>query len=79
MKITDNNDYRISTLSSTFGNHADIEDKQNEEMLLRYQEEYPDSPIPEHMIYPFNLFKALCVMACEIERIKHFVGIKENN
>jgi len=63
-------DYRIENLASTFDKHAQKIDKLNEEMLRNLLENYPSSEIPSHMNDPFNIARALSVMACEIDRLK---------
>lgn len=67
----DSHEYRIESLGNIFAKHAEEADKNNEIHLEKYKENYPDSPIPEHMKNPFNVAKAFSVMACEIERLKN--------
>ena len=77
--MTDTNDYRIENLGHTFGKHAEMADQLHEDDVARYLANYPDSPMPEHFKNSFNISRALSVMACEIEKLKHLVGIKEIN
>lgn len=70
-------DYRIETLSETFEKHADEADAQKNHCLEMYKQNYPDSPIPDHLTNEsFNIASALSVMAAEIMSCKHFLGIK---
>lgn len=64
------NDYRIETLSRTFLNHAEKAERKHEESVMNHRDAFPDSEIPEWMDDPFNLSRALSVMAAEIARLK---------
>ena len=65
------NDYRIESLGSTFARHADELDNQLKIDIEKYKENYPDSELPVHFQNPFSIARALSVMACEIEKLKH--------
>jgi hypothetical protein len=67
-------DYRIEELSSTFLKHALLCEENDKRMLQQFRENYPDSPIPQHMLNPFNIAKALSVMSSEIEKLKIKAG-----
>jgi len=69
----DKNDYRIEKLSETFSKHADIAEADNQSSIKNYRESFPRSDIPEWMENPFNISRALSVMAAEIESLKTFV------
>lgn len=77
--MEDSNDYRIQSLGITFSKHADQAEIDAIEMIKRFTENFPQTELPEHFRNCFNIARALSVMACEIERIKHFLGIKEIN
>jgi hypothetical protein len=63
-------DYRIESLASIFGMHADEAEKNYKESVEHHLEAFPDSDLPEWMADDFNLARALSVMAAEIERLK---------
>lgn len=63
-------DYRLETLASTFGTHADMADAHQEFINKSFAEQNPGQELPEHMKNPFNVAKALSVMAAEIEKLK---------
>jgi len=66
-----NNDYKIEGLSGIFADHA-IKAEENDKLLLQqFLEQNPGSPIPDHFIDPFNIAKALSIMAFEINRLKN--------
>jgi hypothetical protein len=67
-------DYRLESLASIFAKQADDSDLCNEAYKERQLLLYPDVPLPKYMEYPFNIARALSVMACEIERLKHLIG-----
>ena len=66
----DKNDYRIETLSATFSKHAEKADENHQESIKNHNEAFPESDLPEWMEDPFNLSRALSVMAEEIARLK---------
>ncbi len=66
MNARDKNDYRIEALSSTFSDHADKFDEDTK----RHAEKFPDHYLTNN---GFNLSRALAVMCCEIERLKHLL------
>lgn len=66
----DKNDYRIETLSETFSKHAHQADVNHQESIKKYTESFPESDLPKWMDDPFNLSRALSVMAAEIDRLK---------
>jgi hypothetical protein len=63
-------DYSIEAMIPTFAEHAkqaDIGWKNNKET---YQEQYPNSELPEHFNNNFNIATALSVMCREIAVLK---------
>ena len=71
--------YTVEALGYTFFKHAEQYDEALKEDIRKFKENFPDSELPEHMKTGFNVARALSTMACEIEKIKHFLGIKEIN
>ena len=70
-------DYRIEALASTFEKHAEEADIQHKHFIDMHKINYPDSPLPPHFeAEMFNISRALSVMAAEIEKCKHSLGIK---
>ena len=61
--------YKLEDLSSTFAKHeAEFDSKQ---MRTQFQQDHPGENIPEWIEEKqFNLARALCVMCCEIEKLK---------
>jgi hypothetical protein len=63
-------DYRIDSLASTFAEHAEMAIKHQENINRIFIENNPGQELPDHMSNPFNIAKALSVMASEIEKLK---------
>jgi hypothetical protein len=63
-------DYRIEKLGDLFAEHAIKAEKQHEEDIRKFKENYPDSELPEHFQKPyFSIARALSVMAYEIAKL----------
>lgn len=63
-------DYRLEALVSIFDTHANQSEKNSLDAESSFRIKYPDCPVPEHMVNPFNLARALSVMAYELQRLK---------
>ena len=63
-------DYSLENLISIFKKHANQSDKNQQEIIRYYKENFPDSELPEYMKDNFNISYALSVMCCEIEKLK---------
>lgn len=63
-------DYRLETLASTFSDHAEMIETHQEQINKMYTEQNPGQELPEHMKNPFNIAKALSVMAEELNKLK---------
>jgi len=72
-------DYTLSGLALTFGEHAKMSESHRNFAIEEFKKNFPDQEVPTSLTYDFNISKALSVMAAEIEKIKHCLGIKENN
>lgn len=62
--------YSLENLSKTFVEHGDAAQKQQEEMIIRWKNEYSSDKVPEHMLDPFNLPYALLSLVKEIDSLK---------
>lgn len=62
--------YSLENLSKAFVAHGDAAEKQQEEMIIRWKNEYSSDKVPEHMLDPFNLPYALLSMVKEIDSLK---------
>lgn len=63
-------DYTLETLASTFADHAGMADAHQEQLNQLFKDSNPGQELPEHMKNPFNVARALSVMAAEIEKLK---------
>jgi len=64
-------DYRIEVLADTFAKHAEEAELSFLKNRKKYKEMFPDDLPPEHLEIPFNLSRALSVMAHEIQQLKN--------
>jgi len=62
--------YNIEALASTFADHAGMSDAHQQQINAMFKESNPGQDLPEHMANPFNVARALSVMAAEIEKLK---------
>lgn len=62
--------YIIEELGAKFENHANLSEKDHQQQIKNFKENYPDTPLPEYLEEGFNLARALSIMAFEIERLK---------
>jgi hypothetical protein len=69
MKMNDKK-YYIEKLIETFENHSQKFDIQQKELIKKYRENYPDTPLPEHFCYDFSISKALKSMCEEIQKLR---------
>ena len=65
--------YSLESLNKTFVEHAESAEKQREEMIIRWKNEYASDKVPEHLKDPFSLPTALLFMVQEIERLQEQV------
>ena len=64
-------DYSIEAMIPTFAEHAKQADIGWKKQIESYQEQYPDSELPEHFKNNFNIASALSVICMEIAKLKH--------
>ena len=67
-------DYRIQALAGVFSDHADMAEASNQYSVACHKQNYPDQELPEQIMNPFNVAKALSVMAAEIAELKTRCG-----
>jgi len=60
----------MEKLRLTFLDHASESKKCKESDIINFKENYPDEPLPEHLINAFSLPTALAVMCAEIIRLR---------
>ena len=70
----DTHDYSIEGVLDEFEHHATHVTLANEEQLAKFIEMHPDGPIPDALARPWNLSRALAVMASEIKKLKLKTG-----
>lgn len=68
--MQDTNDYRLESLSGTFLKHAEKGDENHRMQVENLKNNFPDQELPDHMKNPFNIARALSVMAAELEKLK---------
>jgi hypothetical protein len=56
--------YTLNELRDIFRNHAVEFEIELEKSIERHKENYPDTPLPQHFLDPFNLSRALEII-CE--------------
>lgn len=64
-------DYTLEALIKSFEAHAQTTDNQCKCALERFKENEPNEQIPEWLENPFNLSRALLVMAQEIKMMRN--------
>ncbi len=67
-------DYTLAGLSATFSQHADMAEEHRKFAIEKYKENFPDQEVPPHLLNDFNISRALCVICCELERLKQISG-----
>ena len=68
--------YLLEDLASTFAKHADELEKKQKQMRKQYKKDHDGQDLPDYMKDPFNLSRALSVMAQEIENLKKAQELK---
>jgi len=63
-------DYSVEKLCNVFSEHAEMADRHQKFVNEVFVEQNPGQEIPVHMGNPFNIAKALSVMADEIAKLK---------
>ncbi|CAB4132265.1 hypothetical protein UFOVP256_8 [uncultured Caudovirales phage] len=67
-------DYTLAGLSATFSNHADMAEQHMKFAVEEYKKQFPDQEVPSGVSEQFNISRALCVICCELERLKQISG-----
>jgi len=67
-------DYNLESLSAIFTDQAERAEKMQQELIEKYKENYPDSPLPEHFEDSFNVARALSVISSELVLLKQKKG-----
>lgn len=65
--------YDLESLCKAFTEHGEAAEKQREEMIIRWKNEYSSDKVPEHMLDPFSLPYALLSLVEEIKRLRNRV------
>lgn len=66
----------IKQLIEIFSAHEIEAEKDRQEALKKFKENYPDEQVPAHMLETFNICTAFKVMCKEISDIKEKLGMK---
>ena len=62
--------YKLEYLIDVFYKHAVQAEKNRQEMIKSFKENYPGEPLPDHMNDDFNLPKALSSICSQILKLR---------
>ena len=65
--------YELDWLEEKFQEHGVEAEKQREEAMIRWKNEYSSDKIPEHMVDNFNLPRALLTLVREVRSLQRVV------